>query len=143
MNRLRLLSIALALLVMALPLRAQTTKPLQVVASFSILADMAREALPLRLHERDCLVVPGVGSERAIAVGGGAELGDRIGELVRAEQLPAGAEVALGLVGRRRDGRHRCDRRIGGDLRGHRGPRLGSELGLDRSAAIRGRSPSM
>lgn len=43
MKRLRLLTLALALLAPALPLSAQTTKPLQVVASFSILADMARE----------------------------------------------------------------------------------------------------
>jgi zinc/manganese transport system substrate-binding protein len=35
--------LALALLGIAAPLRAQTTRPLQVVASFSILADMLRE----------------------------------------------------------------------------------------------------
>jgi len=43
MNRLRFLSLTLALLATALPVSAQTGKPLQVVASFSILADMARE----------------------------------------------------------------------------------------------------
>lgn len=39
----RLAALAFALLAAAMPLRAQTAKPLQVVASFSILADMARE----------------------------------------------------------------------------------------------------
>ncbi|WP_298831721.1 zinc ABC transporter substrate-binding protein [uncultured Piscinibacter sp.] len=39
----RLAALAFALLAVAMPLRAQTAKPLQVVASFSILADMARE----------------------------------------------------------------------------------------------------
>lgn len=43
MNRLRFLALALALLAATLPARAQGAKPLQVVASFSILADMARE----------------------------------------------------------------------------------------------------
>lgn len=39
----RVAALAFALFAFALPLRAQTTKPMQVVASFSILADMARE----------------------------------------------------------------------------------------------------
>ena len=39
----RFAALAFALFAFALPLRAQTTKPLQVVASFSILADMVRE----------------------------------------------------------------------------------------------------
>ena len=43
MRRLVTFALAFALLGLALPLRAQTTRPLQVVASFSILADMLRE----------------------------------------------------------------------------------------------------
>ncbi|QTN24418.1 zinc ABC transporter substrate-binding protein [Rhizobacter sp. AJA081-3] len=43
MRRLVTLFLALALLGIAAPLRAQTARPLQVVASFSILADMLRE----------------------------------------------------------------------------------------------------
>ncbi len=43
MRRLVSLVFVLALLGIALPLRAQTARPLQVVASFSILADMLRE----------------------------------------------------------------------------------------------------
>ncbi len=43
MKRRRFLTLAPALLAPALPRSAQTAKPLQVVASFSILADMARE----------------------------------------------------------------------------------------------------
>ena len=43
MRRLVTLVVTLALLGIALPLRAQTARPLQVVASFSILADMLRE----------------------------------------------------------------------------------------------------
>ena len=43
MRRLVTFALAFALLSLALPLRAQTTRPLQVVASFSILADMLRE----------------------------------------------------------------------------------------------------
>ncbi len=43
MRRLLTVALAFALLGLALPLRAQTARPLQVVASFSILADMARE----------------------------------------------------------------------------------------------------
>src|SRR5512147_54607 len=43
MRRLCALVLTLALLGIGMPLRAQTTRPLQVVASFSILADMLRE----------------------------------------------------------------------------------------------------
>ena len=43
MRRLVSLAIVCALLGLALPLRAETARPLQVVASFSILADMLRE----------------------------------------------------------------------------------------------------
>ena len=43
MHRLVTLVVTLALLGLALPLRAETARPLQVVASFSILADMLRE----------------------------------------------------------------------------------------------------
>jgi zinc/manganese transport system substrate-binding protein len=43
MRRAVSIAIALTLLAVALPLRAQAARPLQVVASFSILADMARE----------------------------------------------------------------------------------------------------
>ncbi len=43
MRRLLTVALAFALLGLALPLRAQTARPLQVVASFSILADMLRE----------------------------------------------------------------------------------------------------
>ncbi len=43
MRRLVTLVVTLALLGLALPLRAETARPLQVVASFSILADMLRE----------------------------------------------------------------------------------------------------
>lgn len=43
MRRFVTFALALALLGLTLPLRAQTTRPLQVVASFSILADMLRE----------------------------------------------------------------------------------------------------
>jgi len=63
----------------------------------------------LRLHERDRLVVARVGCERTIAcIRRRAELENCLGELVRAEQRGAGAEVALDLGTWLRGRRRRC-----------------------------------